>query len=303
MIEQGVLYLCCGTLHAAHLIVSIASLKRHCKGPIAIVADAVGMPLAERIAADPWLGSGAGVTAISLPATIPATTRSECLIAKTALPRLSPFANTAYLDCDTLVVDKIHRLFATRPEQVRLTNFACLTTRSRKIRTRIYPWQPYEPQQVARILAGNWLAINTGVMAWGPESRPFTDAWRELATRSAELGDDEIAAQIVYPSHDFRILPWYYNASVAYDTHRDPGPVKIWHGHAGRFLKRPTGRKLWLPVFAEAIERNYADIRSLPFDSRCRQPEPKQPPVKPRRHRVQTSRSVVFKFRLRKIAR
>ena len=56
---DGVAFLNCGTKHGIHLIVSLASLRKHYKGPVAIMTgtDDPGLQVCEWITADGTLGS------------------------------------------------------------------------------------------------------------------------------------------------------------------------------------------------------------------------------------------------------
>lgn len=263
---HGVLYMLLRAhpSHSVQMIVSIASLKKHFAGPIGIVADDASVSVAHAIASDAWLGRNVQVIQDER---FTSQTQNECLLRKTIVPSLSPFQRTVLLDCDTLIVDRMHRMFPQRDSQITLTQYSQWTTHNNKrTRTRVKIWSEVAPQMAARMLAKDYPAINTGVIGWGSATQSFAKEWYRLAEAKGSAADDEMSAQLIYPDFDCRILPWYYNASVAFDHRRpDIWGVKIWHGHGSRFLRRIGGQAVWLPSFFEAMESNYAGIRSLPL--------------------------------------
>ena len=281
--NRGVLYFVAGDRHNVHAIVSIASLRKWWKGPVAICTEdqGPGRECAEWIARDDAL---APVQVIPDKQMIGGG-KGKSYFAKTVLPRLSPFEQTIFLDADTLVVGDISPLWPdVASGEFVLTQFADWVTTGSKMRGRLTPWGDVDPERTGRMLQDyehqtcksqvyhdgrwKWPALNTGVMAWSVNSEQFTEDWHHTCAKRVVFMADELAAQIIFPDHPHRIMDDRFNASVVYPRQgqavEDRPDARILHGHGGKFWKRESGRTLWLPAYLECLRLNRANIVATP---------------------------------------
>jgi hypothetical protein len=262
-VNKGVLYLCCGSKHGVHLIVSLASLRQYYTGPVAIACElsGPGKDVAEACAADPRLGPIIVVSNHQMQA----GGKGVSYLTKTLLPKVTPFESTIFIDADTLIVGKFEELWPRTPDEVVLTHFCDWYSRGHKMTGRIKEWQEVEPERVARMLSKDWPAINTGVVCWGKDTAAFADDWHATSSKRRVFITDELAAQLIYPDHNVRVVDWRYNASVVFDIGRkETGEASIWHGHGFKFWKRPNA---WAWIYRDfylgCLEANAANIRAV----------------------------------------
>ena len=290
--NKGVLYYNAGSRHGIHLIVSIMTLRDHYKGPVAICCeeDGPGRDVAEACAADDVLGPIKVVPDKDLRS----GSKGISYHAKTKLPRFSPFESTIFLDADTAVVGDIAPLWPDPATgEVILTRFADWVSTGKKVNQRIKGWSEVEPARVRRMLdpphdsapismiaydpqgRRAWPAINTGVLSWSRTSEAFCEDWTHTGARRISFLGDEIAAQLIFPDHNVKVVDCRFNASIVFDTKRigfDFSTARIVHGHGMKFWKRPIGRSFWLPFYERALSGNRGNIQSLrPADKMWRQ--------------------------------
>jgi hypothetical protein len=279
---RGVLYFLAGSKHCAHAIVSVASLRKFYDGPVvfATEADGPGRQCAEWIARDDALNIPGGPIVIMPDARLGAGGHGKSYFSKTFLPKVSPLDATLFLDADTLVVDELDELWPEEGSpEVTLTQFVDWVSTGGKMSQRIKPWgesskeSGYVPdaQQVERVyvqLRKPWPAINTGVMAWTQAARAFTDEWHRVTAMRDVFIVDETACQIIFPEYPHRVLDDRFNASTVFapagQTVEGRQNVRIWHGHGGKFWKRPTGWKIYRDHLFEALDQNRANIQAMP---------------------------------------
>ncbi len=257
--RRGIIYFVAGSKHCVHAIVSVMSLRDHYKGPVALIteADGVGRRCCEQIAADDRLGP----IKVIADATMKAGGHGVSYLCKTLLPRLSPFESTIFLDADTLVVGDFSELWPdVASGEVCLTRFSTWVSTGGKMRQRILGWEPFEPERVDRMFQKSWPAINTGVMSWGINSEAFAEDWHHTAAKRSVFMTDETAAQVIFPDHNVRVLDRRFNCSVVFD--QDEDDARIYHGHGGKFWKRPSGWTVYSPWYEAALVNNVAGIRS-----------------------------------------
>jgi hypothetical protein len=266
-VNHGVLYFNAGPKHCVHLIVSVASLRRHYSGPVQICCEAEGpgRECAEWIARDDALAP-----VVVLPdKRLVGGGHGQSYFCKTMLPRLSMFDQTIFLDADTLVVGDIAPLWSDPASgEVVLTQFADWVTTGGKMRQRIIPWREVEPERADRMLAKPWPALNTGVMAWSKNSEPFADDWHHTCKKRVVFMADELAAQIIYPDHPHRVMDDRFNCSVVFppqgQTVESRQDVRVLHGHGGKFWKRPGGWHFYREPLLAALDQNRGNIQSAP---------------------------------------
>lgn len=277
-VNHGVLYFNAGPKHCVHLIVSIASLRKHYSGPVQICceADGPGRECAEWIARDDALAP-----VVVLPdKRLVGGGHGQSYLCKTMLPRLSMFDQTIFLDADTLVVGDIAPLWPDPASgEVVLTQFADWVSTGGRMQQRIKPWAEkdnppgYSPdnrniERVRKQLSAKWPAINTGVMGWTKESEPFCDEWHNVTSQRNVFIVDETACQIIFPEYRHRVMDDRFNCSVVYQPHgkavETREDVRIWHGHGGKFWKRPGGWHFYRDPLMAALDQNRGNIQNAP---------------------------------------
>jgi hypothetical protein len=263
----GVLLLNLGDKHAIHMIVMLASLRKHYAGPVAIVTDdGRGREVAEWCQADPSLGA----IEIIVDPSLRAGGHGQSYLCKTLLPPLSPFDATLFIDADTVVVGDFREAFPQSPDEVTLTHFCDWVSTGGKMSGRIREWAEAEPERVERMLSKQWPAINTGVVGWGKETQAFAEDWHRTSAKRKVFITDELAAQLIFPDHNVRVIDWRYNASVVFDLGRPNfGDARIVHGHGMKFWKRPTGWRFYRQHYFDCLEQNRANIQSLRPTAKC----------------------------------
>jgi hypothetical protein len=278
--ERGVLYFVAGTKHNVHAVVSIASLRKWWRGPVAICTEAEGpgRECAEWIARDDALNIPGGPVLVIPDAQLKAGGGGRSYFSKTFLPKLSPFEETVFLDADTLVVGDFSDVWPRSGDEAVLTRFCDWVSTGGRMQQRIRPWGEVnadagyvpDPQQVERVavqLSKPWPAINTGVMGWLKGSWCFNNEWHRVTSMRRAFIVDETACQIIFPEFRCRVLDDRFNCSVVYppagQTVEGRADVRIWHGHGGKFWKRPSGQRIWLPHYRECLEQNRANIQAI----------------------------------------
>lgn len=198
---RGVLYMVWGSEIEATLQRSIASVKTiHPELPVEVV----------RLSADP--------------------NSLESLLEKAAMFDRSPFAETVFLDADTVVLDRLDFAFG----KAQRFGLACVISE--------YPWA-----RRYRGLAshGDLIEYNTGVLFFTAGAKSLFEWWARLAPQvdsSALFAKDgkpavmpcndqaSFAAAIDQANFSPFVLP--HNWNFRYPIHRSfVGPIKIWHSY------------------------------------------------------------------------
>jgi len=261
--ESGVLYLLHGTKLAARLVVSVASLRKFYRGPVAVVTtDSSACALAERICEDERLQL---VHVPVVPNVVP--DRHAGYLFKTRLHEYTPFEATAFLDCDTLVRGSIDTLFQLPTRRhVLVTQFCKWRTESGIIARRIKGWKSLFPGLIdAALRYGR--AVNTGVFSFTRTSEVF-ERWYDIAYAGREqFIPDEIAMQLLLPSIPAEMLSDEYNCSAKFGDTKAPS-TRIIHFHGRRHVGGYG--QLWLDAYHTAFAVNYGRIRQwTPAGDRC----------------------------------
>jgi hypothetical protein len=253
-VNRGIAYFIQGRQHWAVLTVSLWSVRRHFDGPIAIIAgDNEGLNIAFLLSDDVRLAPiiVIGIDGIS-------GSPDASIANKPAIFNHSPFERTVFLDADTIVVGDFEELWPTSDEVV-LTSFANWITTRPPIRNRLMPWQRYAPSLVTRALSAPYPAINTGVFAFARGSDKYMAEWIELTLHWISFACDELAAQLIYPSHRVRLVDDRYNCSPIYGHGKHD--ARIWHFHGKKHLKGQAA-KIWWPVYQAVFRKNIGGICS-----------------------------------------
>lgn len=288
--KAGVIYMLTGDKHAVQLAVSIYSLRQHCPDmPITIITgDATAHGLA-RIICDDKRAKIDFLVECEFPTGEAGAPRGIQYANKTAMRDLTPYANTLFVDADTLFNGDPSSLLKwpeTRDgsfsDSVTLTSFADWKSNGRKIAGRCEKWRAVCPDLVDYQQHNSCPAINTGVIRFshGPRSEKFFRSWRALTMQNVGFICDEIAAQLLFLQHATEVVDHRWNYSPVYSpkaekaspftgTDRKPriihgygGTAKpmIIHGHGGKFIRKQAGRDWWLPVYNEAMAANFGYV-------------------------------------------
>lgn len=229
---NGVMYQLTGMRSAPLLAVSLVALRKVYGGPIAIAVVDECREVAVRLARE--LG---GVECIRTEL-LPQCSRQH-FTAKGWTYLLSPFARTVYLDCDTVPLASLDRLFNSTYEVavVRMSThgIADNTTIGRFFRNKVErPLSLYGPacrQMVTDMIAANVPILNTGVVSYRKGLVIDVIHAMTLAGRRGNV-DDEMVVQMLaarYP-HLIEILPMQWNMTFRYSGD-DIGSAKILHFH------------------------------------------------------------------------
>lgn len=255
--SHGVVYMLLGDKHAVQLAVSVRSLRRVYDGPISIFVgkdDAIGEKYATLIAE----ASGSNV----VPFTPKRQRRHSGYASKPRIPKLSPYRHTLQLDADTLVLAPFDELWPRRDEETVLTPISDWVSNGRRIAGRLRKWEHVAPAEVANSLQRPYLALNTGVLAYGSRSRLAREAWLEMTMRQPDIFmSDELAMQLIYPDHfHVRVLDDRFNWSAIYPA-SPREDARILHMHGRKAVKHPNNRAIWWPEFLAAWREDYAGLR------------------------------------------
>lgn len=261
---KGIIYLNVGEKHLRNLAVSIWSLRQEYEGPIAVLTGD------DRVETffdmnDKRLGD------FQLVPFEYDSKRNGCYAAKTSMHKLTPFESTVYLDADTVIHGPLDELFPTTPESVVWTQFAHWTTQSKRIRNRIQNegWPKIFPAQVAYQLAGNYPAINTGVLGFDRTSHKVMDEWNKKTLQNVSFICDEICAQLLAFEYPHNVLDHRFNASPRFSYNAlglddlSTSDVRVIHSHGNKGLKcSPKQQVLFLEAYFAAYADDFAGLQS-----------------------------------------
>ena len=249
---KGILYYNRGNKCLIRLVVSLFSLRKHWDGEITVVQDGpVGTILKEA------LTKNFRVSFIESRDSDVAT-----LVRKIQISMLTPYNLTVYLDSDTIVVKPFDELFeeASKHDFV-FVRFADWRSDGRVMSKRIRAYEKKWPDYVKKAVSYG-PAINTGVYAYRKDS-PLFGEWFDVAQWGSKQGfwiPDEIAAQILAPQFNCKVMPGGYNASCRY--HPENEPVIISHYHGRKHVCSKLAH-YWLDAFEECVLNDICGIRSL----------------------------------------
>ncbi len=254
--RRGVVYLFVGAVgYAERIAVSLYTLRRHWDGPILLMLDEkteeTGRQIADdlRIVADcifvkPYTGC-----------------RHSNFVTKAMVTEWTPYDHTILLDGDTTVHGCLDELFDA---DLSITQFANWQSQGNIISGRLRKWEGRSPEineLLRRQLSHSWPAINTGVVGFRKDCSQAR-AWRELTIAGAGTHwTDELAMQLLTGAmapDQYVLLDDSWNCSPIYGLHKDK--AKVWHYHGRKHLRKEQGRRLWEPIFREALK---ADIGGM----------------------------------------
>ena len=253
--SRGVIYLFTGSKHAVVAAVSLMTLRDWWDGPVSLFCDESAMPFAGPIAE--------AAKADIIPYQPVSLKRHSGFYNKTILPSLSPFEQTIQLDLDTTVVGEFGELWPQQDDEFVLTQFAGWYSDGKKVNGRIGWWEKAAPKLVADKRANPGPALNTGCVAYGPDSWLAKRVWREVTELNLGqfLGDEQAAdlmtGQAIWTPY-IRILDDRWNWSPVYSEDNDD--KRVIHSHGSKAFKRQRAFCVWYPCFARALESNFGGI-------------------------------------------
>jgi hypothetical protein len=256
--SRGVVYFNHGTRCLVRLVVSLWSLRKVYKGPVAILDTDANKDFHAAL-------RDRRLDAEVVPLSITMYRRHSAYIAKSTLWRHSPFDMSLLLDADTVIarpIDQLIGFLGLNPGLV-VTRFSDWITTGNIVGNRIKRWADV-PHDMAAKLARKCLrnalpAINTGVVGWRRDC-PTLREWESLTAAGWRTPfTDELAMQLLIASRDHTLVGEKFNASPIYYRGR-PEDAVIWHFHGGKHL-RPEARPIWWPLYQECLEANVAGIR------------------------------------------
>ena len=152
------------------------------------------------------------------------------LRSKSRMMSLSPFAETLFLDADTVVLSRLDFGF----DKVARFGLACCISAC--------PWA----RRYHKAIKGDVVEYNTGVVFFTEKAKPVFDAWERLAQTvdasmvhyvNGQLGEMKFNDQCSFAMaiEETGYLPfmlpinWNFHAPYIRDFF---GPIRIWHGYA-----------------------------------------------------------------------
>ena len=258
--DDGVVYMLTGLKHAALIVVSVMTLRRHYAGPVHILAgNEDAFDLAERIEQDGRFGD------IEISRWQAPTGGGKGLqhANKCHVFQLSRYARTVFLDADTTIHGPINELLPEAgTEEIRLTTFADWKTNGGKIRKRLEQYRDILPGEVAALQANAYPAINTGTFGFTHLSKAYFDELRQICEKKCVFMADELAAQLIFIHHPHNVLDDRWNWSPVYSK-RPFSEARIVHYHGSGHCRpdKGVGYTIWPPLFNEAMAENLANIR------------------------------------------
>lgn len=269
--SRGFCYFNHGTKHLARLLVSLASLRRHYGGPVAVLDTGESGGLVERIAG----ARGLGAELVRIP--FEALRRNSCYVAKAGLWRHSPYATTVLLDADTVVARDPAGLFglveASESGGVVVTRFSDWVTTGPIVRGRIERWRgvrcPADNRGLLKSISADELvaasldaphaAINTGVVGFCREARGFLRDWERLTRAGWRCPlTDEISCQLLLRKYRHTLVGDEFNCSPLFGKRKSQ--AVIWHAHGHKEF-REEALPIWWPVIKECWDQNVGGYR------------------------------------------
>ncbi len=278
--SRGLIYLLTGPAHAARMVVSLWNLRKHNPDlPVTIyTTHDVSRGVALCCITDDRLGD------IQIRQTTElAIKKNRQFITKVHLCPIAPYDTFIYLDCDTLPMADVSPLLdAAEEHEFCATQFCNWVTTGPKIQSRLNNLHDcvlehnqlvvtnveYPEDDLDRMLARcsdierPLPSVNGGIFATQRNS-PLLRDWYNLSMAGRRgFICDESALHLVLTSHRSTVLEggqWNCSGHLGGEIE---GPIKIWHFHGEKHIKREASKQIWLPAFEEVWEENIADIQS-----------------------------------------
>lgn len=241
---SGVMYFNHGEKCLCRLAVSIFSLRKHYKGPVALVQESeqtlakwVKQFCAEYNVQIVGIESGNGYG----------------LLRKAGAWRFSPFDKTMFIDSDTVILGDVSEFLKMIDGSCVVTKFSTWGTSSGRMARRIKAWECVDRSLIQDALKYGH-AINTGVMGWvkGSELLPQYEKLTAKGSLSgvAKKTLDEIAMQLLVPKHKHVLAEEKWNSSCVYGVQ---SPIII-HYHGQKHCRKNAAGDIWKQHFNECAE-------------------------------------------------
>ncbi len=260
--RQGVLYWCSGHKLLARLTVSIASLREVYKGPLCVLLANVPERYPEVLKEH-----GIRTKIIDYPAG-----HKRAQVGKAMLNTWTPFMDTLYIDCDTLVLKDFSGAFAFLKEMPFLvTQYSTWNVKGGGIARRVRAWYEAGLMTDKEFNACyNYPAgINIGFLGFKRDASIFNE-WPERAEVALKVDayiPDEVSCQVLITKHRHKLLPTGYNQPV----NRPPGITPdtfMLHAAGRKSMSIEKTRKwgtaiAWRKYFQRMLSEDVLGIREI----------------------------------------
>lgn len=259
---DGIQMMLTGTRPAAQLVVCLMTLRRQYPNvPVSILVgdDEAGAVVRRLIDDQAEFGP---ITSVRWEA--PRGTKGIAHANKSKLFEFSPFQRTIFLDADTTIHGPFNELLPRAgTEEVRLTQFSEWVSSGHRISGRLEQYRDLLPREVALAQSNTYPAINTGTFGFSTLSRRYFAELKRVCSEKPVFMADELAAQLIFVGYPHCVLDDRWNHSCLYGTRlgRDESDVRIWHWHGQKHVRADSGKRIWVPLFMEAWDRNISGIR------------------------------------------
>ncbi len=239
---RGIIFFNRGSKCRVRLLVSLYSLRKHYKGPVAVLMDSGG---------DAWFRAELarlGADVVDIP-----RHDGAALVAKSTLWQHTPFDTTLFLDADTIVRADPSPLFAEIEKTGTMVHwFTGWTTRGKKISSRIRGWLPATSQADVDAALAFGKAINTGIHGY-VKGHPMLPVWAELTALGHERNCtrrlvDELAWQMLMHRFPCTVVGPEWGASVRFG---DMDTAKIIHYHGSKHTLPTAPCQFWKDTYWE----------------------------------------------------
>lgn len=262
---SGVIYWLSGMKLALRLAVSLHSLRKHYSGPVTVIVNKNVHQDFNTI----LMENGFDIKPIDWP-----DGGKQAQLAKTAMNRFTPYDNTVFIDCDTLVVGKIDELFPLITQHgLVFVQFANWTSEHRSIKHRVghlCELMHISPECRDKALAFGY-AINIGVYGFKKEHAIWAE-WNALGECATEAGvfiPDEASLQCIIWKYAPYVAENKFNVSMNrpgyLGTNPDMTDWRILH-YAGRAHLAPKSKdfkNLWIDYGRSIWNTNAMNIREV----------------------------------------
>ncbi len=276
--SRGLIYLLTGPAHAARMVVSLWNLRKHNPDlPVTIYTTHHD----SHRAAFCCLNDDRLCDVSIRQTTELAIKKNRQFLTKVHLCPIAPYDTFIYLDCDTLPMADVSPLLdAAEEHEFAATQFCNWMSNSRRIVNRLTALRDAvvernqstgtDPHYDFSLLdfmfrkctEHQMPSVNGGIFAT-KRSATLLQGWYDLAMagRRAFICD-ESALHLILTQHPSTVLEggqWNCSGHLGGEIE---GPIKIWHFHGEKHIKRDASKEIWLPAFDEVWEKNIADIQS-----------------------------------------
>ena len=174
--SNGIIFYNCGTKCIIRAIVCLYSLRKYYNGDVTFFIEEGTTPIEFDEVCKFF-----NVNIIKLP-NDPLT---GALIKKTKALWDSPYEKTLWIDADTIIVDKIDKMFACldNSHSFAVPHFCSWYSDGNKLRARIKKFEGIVSDEVLKEALNHYPAINTGVFSYKKQTR-FLKDWIDLAIQT-----------------------------------------------------------------------------------------------------------------------